>query len=61
MIALFVLVRVRPWYSPQYAIPLLGMILGHTLNGIALGLDRFGGELIAQRAQVEALLAALPF
>jgi UDP-glucose/iron transport system permease protein len=57
VIALFVLVRVRPWYSPQYAIPLLGMILGHTLNGIALGLDRFGGELIAQRAQVEALLA----
>jgi putative ABC transport system permease protein len=56
-LALFAVVRVDPWYSPHYAIPLLGMILGNTLNGIALGLDRLGGELTAQRAQVEALLA----
>ncbi len=56
-LALFVLVGVRPWYSPQYAIPLLGMILGNSLNGISLGLDRLGGELAARRPQVEALLA----
>jgi putative ABC transport system permease protein len=49
-LALFVLVRVRPWYSPQYAIPLLGVILGITLTGISLGLDRLGGELAARRA-----------
>jgi putative ABC transport system permease protein len=29
--------RHHPWYAPQYAIPLLGMILGNTMNGIALG------------------------
>jgi putative ABC transport system permease protein len=56
-LALFVIVPVRPWYTPQYAIPLLGMILGNTLNGISLGLDRLGGELFAKRAQVEAVLA----
>jgi putative ABC transport system permease protein len=55
-VALFILVGVRPWYAPQYAIPLLGMILGNTLNGISLGLDRLGGELAARRPQVEALL-----
>jgi putative ABC transport system permease protein len=55
--ALFVIVRVRPWYTPQYAIPLLGMILGNTLNGVSLGLDRLGGELSAKRDQVEGLLA----
>jgi len=55
--ALFALVPVEPWYSPQYAIPLLGMILGNTLNGISLGLDRLGGELAARRPQIEALLA----
>ena len=49
--------RSSPWYSPQYAIPLLGMILGNTLNGISLGLDRLGGELSAKRGQVETLLA----
>jgi putative ABC transport system permease protein len=55
--ALAVLVHVRPWYSPQYAIPLLGMILGNTLTGISLGLDRLGGELAGKPDQVEALLA----
>jgi putative ABC transport system permease protein len=44
------------WYQPQYAIPLLGMILGNTLNGISLGLDRLGDELVSQRDRVEALL-----
>ena len=56
-LALGVIVRVRPWYTPQYAIPLLGMILGNTLNGVSLGLDRLGGELTGRRDQVEALLA----
>ncbi len=56
-IALFVIVPVRPWYTPQYAVPLLGMILGNTLSGISLGLDRLGGELTSKRAQVETLLA----
>jgi putative ABC transport system permease protein len=49
--------RGHPWYDPQYSIPLLGMILGNTLNGISLGLDRFGDELATKREQVETLLA----
>jgi putative ABC transport system permease protein len=56
-IALGAIVQVRPWYTPQYAIPLLGMILGNTLNGVSLGLDRLGGELTGKRDQVETLLA----
>jgi putative ABC transport system permease protein len=56
-VALLVIMPVRPWYTPRYAIPLLGMILGNTLNGISLGLDRLGGELAAKRGQVETLLA----
>jgi len=56
-LAIAVIVRVRPWYSPQYAIPILGMILGNTLNGISLGLDRLGGELAGRRDLIEASLA----
>ena len=56
-VALLAVVRVRPWYDPQYAIPLLGMVLGNTLNGISLGLDRLTEELSARRDRVEALLA----
>ena len=56
-VALAGIVRAEPWYRPQYAIPLLGMILGNTLTGVSLGLDRLGGELLARRDQVETLLA----
>jgi putative ABC transport system permease protein len=56
-LALGAIVQVRPWYTPQYAIPLLGMILGNTLNGVSLGLDRLGGELSGKRPEVETLLA----
>ena len=47
----------QSWCQPQYAIPLLGMILGNTLNGISLGMDRLGNELASKRDQVETLLA----
>lgn len=56
-VALFSVVDVEPWYRPQYAIPLLGMILHNTLNGISLGMDRFGKELAVKRGEVETLLA----
>jgi putative ABC transport system permease protein len=60
-VALFGVLQVQrqnhPWYQPQYAIPLLGMILGNTLNGIALGFDRLSEELAGKRDQVETLLA----
>jgi putative ABC transport system permease protein len=50
-------VRVRPWWEPQYAIPVLGMILGNTLNGISLGLDTVLQGFSRDREQVEVLLA----
>jgi putative ABC transport system permease protein len=55
--ALVAVVRVEPWYRAQYAIPLMGMILGNTLSGISLALDRFTGVLDARRDEVEGLLA----
>ena len=45
-----------PWYQPRYAIPLLGMMLGNTMNGIALGLDRLIQTTWDQREVVEARL-----
>jgi len=51
------IVRNRPWYDPQYFIPLLGLLLGNTLNGLALGLDRFTHTLATTRAAVEGRLA----
>lgn len=56
VLALTVVVGVQPWYEPQYAIPLLGMLLGNTMNGIALGLDRLSQTAWQQREVIEARL-----
>lgn len=52
-----VVLRVTPWYSPQTIIPLLGMILGNSVNGMALASDRLDAELRQQREVVELRLA----
>lgn len=56
-IGLFAVIGVRPWYEPQYAIPILGMILGNTLTGVSLGMERMTQELTAGRATIEMILA----
>ena len=53
---LAVLREVEPWYQAQYVIPFVGMILGNSLNGISLGLNRLGEELTAKRDVIEASL-----
>lgn len=45
------------WYQPQYAIPLLGMVLGNILNGITLGLNSFTESLVNRRDQIESMLS----
>ena len=52
-----VVVGVEPWYHPQYVIPLLGMILGNSLTGIAISLDRFLEHLAVRSAEVELHIA----
>lgn len=50
------IIRLDPWYDPQYLIPLLGMVLGNALTGTSLALDKFMEELTSKREQIEALL-----
>ncbi|WP_420346896.1 ABC transporter permease [Pelagibius sp.] len=56
LFALTTQVQPEPWYDPRYALPLLGMILGNTMTGIALGLQRLTEGARQQRAAIEALL-----
>lgn len=51
--ALIVIVQPTPWYTPRYAIPLLGMLLGNTMSGVALSLDRLTDTVWQQRAVIE--------
>jgi putative ABC transport system permease protein len=54
--ALIVILGDTPWYAPQYAIPLLGMLLGNTMNGIAIAMDRLTHAAWEQRGVIEARL-----
>ncbi|WP_455217349.1 ABC transporter permease [Kaarinaea lacus] len=56
ILALVTIIGTDPWYTPQYAIPMLGMLLGNTMSGIALGLDRLTQTTWQQRAVIEQRL-----
>ncbi len=55
-LALTLVIQVHPWYRPQYLIPLLGMLLGNTMSGIAIALDNLTRTAWDQRGRIEARL-----
>lgn len=55
--ALLGIIEVDPWYRAQYAIPLLGMVLGNLLNGVSLALNRFMEGAVQERGLIETRLA----
>ena len=56
LLALLLIVRVDPWYTPQYLIPLLGMLLGNTMSGVAVALDNLTRNAWSNRHMIEAQL-----
>lgn len=52
-----VIVRVEPWYLPQYVIPLAGMVIGNSMTGIALALERVYADLDSRAEEILALTA----
>lgn len=46
-----------PWYSPRVFLPILGMILGNALTGVALALETLTQTAKSERAGIEARLA----
>ena len=52
-----IVVQPRPWWEPQYLIPIAGMILGNSMTSAALAGDRLQADLFTRRDEVEARLA----
>jgi putative ABC transport system permease protein len=50
-------VGVRPWYHAQYVIPIAGMVIGNSMTGIALTLERVFADLDGRAQPVLALTA----
>lgn len=55
--ALAVIVSPDPWYAPRYAVPLLGMLLGNTMNGVSLSVNHLTQNVRSHRAILETRLA----
>ena len=51
------LVGVQPWHEPRYFIPLGGMILGNSMNGIVLAYHRYFKEISLRRDEIMELLS----
>jgi putative ABC transport system permease protein len=56
VVALSLIIDVQPWYQPQYAIPLLGMMLGNTMTGVSLATERLTSSVWERSAQIEQRL-----
>ena len=54
---IFLVVHNQPWYAPRYFIPLAGMIIGNSMNGSALCLERFYDDVKKGRREIETLIS----
>jgi len=54
LIALTTQIQPDPWWSPRFALPLLGMILGNTMTGVSLALDALTTTVTRERNAIEA-------
>ena len=52
-----VIVQADPWWRPEYFLPLGGMVVGNSMNALALALDRLFSDLRAKRDEVEMKLS----
>lgn len=59
---IIVVLEVRPWFNPQYFIPISGMIVGNSMTGIALGANKLCNDFEDKRIEIEnsLMLGASP-
>lgn len=52
-----IIIAAPKWYTARIVIPIAGMVLGNSMNGIALGLDRLYSEVRSNSGEIETLLS----
>src|SRR6056297_791032 len=59
---LFIVIQISPWYNPRYFIPIAGMLIGNSMTGISLGVDRLVDGMKSKKHMVESslMLGATP-
>ncbi|MGE5422534.1 MAG: ABC transporter permease [Ignavibacteriales bacterium] len=56
LVVVVVIISPEPWYSARVMIPIFGMLLGNSMNAIALSLDRMYSDVAAHADEVEQML-----
>ncbi len=56
VIALTTMIGPDPWWTPRFALPILGMVLGNTMTGVSLALDSLHTTVVRERVAIEAQL-----
>lgn len=57
LLAAALVIGVRPFWTPQYLIPLAGMMLANAMNASALAVERLRAEIGSRRSEIEELLS----
>jgi putative ABC transport system permease protein len=57
IIVVGVVVQAQPWWDPRLFLPLGGMVVGNSMNAMALSLDRLFSEVKNRRDEVEMMLS----
>lgn len=50
-------VGAKPWYDPSYFILIAGMVLGNSISGMAVAIERLFGDLDLRADEIRALIA----
>lgn len=53
---LLVIVGLKPWFNPQYFIPIAGMIIGNSMTGVSLGMNSMIESMSVRKAFVNEAL-----
>lgn len=59
---LLLIIGLDPWYDPQYFIPISGMLIGNSMTGISLGVERLieGMRENKEKVRLALMLGATP-
>ena len=59
---IIIVLQVRPWFNPQYFIPISGMIIGNSMTGISLGANKLCSDIEDKKVEIEnsLMLGASP-
>lgn len=53
---LIVVINISPWYDPRYFIPIAGMLIGNSMTGVSLGVNRLVDGMYSEKKLIETAL-----